>query len=270
MAGEPRFAVLAKVEHNWHVLKECDEEFRSDKEIVLIAVEQSDYAFKLAADELKRDRDTVLEAVQINWSCLRYAADELKEDREIVLKAMEKEMEVIEMETCRSLRRSSGVLMLASEKIRADREFMLTVMDLDGYLLRYAAEKLRGDPAIVLQACSRSFQPLIYATNELLLDTTFAQDAKSHGYILKIHMLSGRYVCAFLPREGHSLIVDSYEAVTTHRVIRWACQVLDLNRTGYETLVHGTESIPFVEPVHNWPGVVEGRVTELLLIVNET
>eukprot|EP00971_Amphidinium_carterae_P245336 4872142-Amphidinium_carterae.2 len=71
MAGEPRFAVLAKVEHNLHVLKECDEEFRADKEIVLIAVEKSVYAFQIAADELKRDRDTVLEAVQINWSCLQ-------------------------------------------------------------------------------------------------------------------------------------------------------------------------------------------------------
>eukprot|EP00971_Amphidinium_carterae_P078837 1559778-Amphidinium_carterae.1 len=71
----------------------------------------------------------------------------------------------------------SAVLTIASDKVKADREMMLGVIEFDACLLRYAANKLKGDPEIVLKACRRSFQPLIYATYELLLDTTFAQDA---------------------------------------------------------------------------------------------
>eukprot|EP00971_Amphidinium_carterae_P288412 5726012-Amphidinium_carterae.1 len=63
----------------------------------------------------------------------------------------------------------------------------------------FASEELKGDWAIVLKAMEQDGCALVYASDELLLDSAFASDAKKQGIILKLSLLSGRYTCQFIP-----------------------------------------------------------------------
>eukprot|EP00971_Amphidinium_carterae_P148006 2933638-Amphidinium_carterae.2 len=64
----------------------------------------------------------------------------------------------------------SAVLSIAFDKVKADREMMLAVVERDGCLLRYAAKNLTQDRKLVLRACTQHFQAIMYASYKLLLD----------------------------------------------------------------------------------------------------
>eukprot|EP00971_Amphidinium_carterae_P053461 1053309-Amphidinium_carterae.1 len=123
------------------------------------------------------DRKIVLTAAQPNGHALECASEALRADREVVLSVV---------------RQNGYALKYASETLRADREIALAAVRKDGCALYYASEALSGDREVVLAAAQQDGGALQYAADELLEDATFAKEAKSLFYLLKLTMLSGR------------------------------------------------------------------------------
>ena len=64
-------------------MEHASDEFKADKEVVLVAVAQNGNALEHASDELKADKEVVLAAVTQRGNALSYASDELKGDKEV-------------------------------------------------------------------------------------------------------------------------------------------------------------------------------------------
>eukprot|EP00971_Amphidinium_carterae_P045870 902422-Amphidinium_carterae.1 len=105
---ESRELVLQAVKKRWDSLREVDEVWKSDREVVLAAVrEHMGCALEFAAEALKGDREIVLAAVQESGQSLKHASEALRGDRDVVLAALQ----------------SKGTaLIYATEALRADRE----------------------------------------------------------------------------------------------------------------------------------------------------
>jgi len=111
----------------------------------------------------------------------------------------------------------------------------------------------------MLAAVQQSRGAIHYASEELLLDGTFAPEAKEDYYIVKISLLSGR-----------SAVVLSEGLGNAEGFIRdWCCSRLGITSSGTEALVHGTEVVPAWALVGTWPGLrPRGEVSEYQLIVS--
>eukprot|EP00971_Amphidinium_carterae_P144357 2861075-Amphidinium_carterae.1 len=102
---------------------------------------------------------------------------------------------------------------------------------------------------------------LTFAADALLLDSTFASEAKKQGFILKVSLLSGRYACQF---------VQFVEEVTGNNVLSFACEALGIERRGAEVLVSGADVIPLDALVRDWPGLRPlGDISEFQLVVHQ-
>eukprot|EP00971_Amphidinium_carterae_P110818 2195207-Amphidinium_carterae.1 len=219
------------------------------REIVLEAVEKNGLALEFAAEELRGDRAVVLKAVEHDGRALLYAAEELQRDRAIVLAAVEQDWRALEF---------------AAEELLGDRTIVLAAVEQDWHALQAAAEELQEDRAIVLAVVERDWLALQYVADVLLLDSTFASDAKKQGFILKITMLSGRYTCQFVP------FVDAQFSFTANIALLNACAALGIKRNGVEVLVKGAEVIPLDAAVQDWPGLSPlGDISEFQLVVRQ-
>eukprot|EP00971_Amphidinium_carterae_P274136 5440586-Amphidinium_carterae.1 len=69
---------------------------------------------------------------------------------------------------------------------------VLAAVQRNGTALKFAAMECKADRGIVLAAAQQNPEALTFAAEELLLDSTFAPEAKQHFYMLQISMLSGR------------------------------------------------------------------------------
>ena len=67
-----------------NILEYANDEFLTDKKLVLEIVKNNVLALKYSSKVLQADRDIVLEAVKNNGYSLKYASDTIKNDREIV------------------------------------------------------------------------------------------------------------------------------------------------------------------------------------------
>eukprot|EP00971_Amphidinium_carterae_P282605 5610415-Amphidinium_carterae.1 len=86
---------------------------------------------------------------------------------------------------------------------------------------------------------------LQWAANELIEDPTFATEAKSNRYLLKLTMLSGR-----------STVVAAEDDDYVELVLDKARERLGLPDDGATMEVwHGSESVPDDEVVQDWPGI---------------
>eukprot|EP00971_Amphidinium_carterae_P148862 2951063-Amphidinium_carterae.1 len=100
----------------------------------------------------------------------------------------------------------------------------------NGRALGCAAEEYKADRAVVLAAVMQNGYAMQFASDELLLESTFAPKAKQCYYILKVSMLSGR--CT---------VVCACDQENTEAIVKECCGRLGMDRSGKEALVHGTE-----------------------------
>eukprot|EP00971_Amphidinium_carterae_P254482 5052185-Amphidinium_carterae.1 len=173
---------------------------------------------------------------------LQYAAESCRSDHEIVLAAV---------------RQDGFALHFAAESCKNDREIVLAAVQQNGCALEDAAESCRSDRGIVLAAVQNHIIGLLFASDALLEDTSFAADAKKEVYILRISLMSGRSTC-----------VPAIQDEVTETVIDWACERLALPRSGSERLLQGTSVVPAGTFLQDWPGSLRlGEVTDYQLIV---
>jgi len=246
-----REKVLAALNHSGHVLKYVPEELKSDRELVLAAVQQSGYALKFAADECKRDRALVLAAIKKDGGALHYAAEECRREKEIVLVAVKQD---------------GTALRFAADECKIDHEIVLAAVKQDGTALKFAASGCKSDHDIVLAAMSGgNLGVLQYASEELLLDGNFVRDEKERCFILKVSLLSGRYL--YLVVDAECPLFDPF-IEPVHNVIESCLVEFGLEETGTEGLVHGDVVVPAGKEMAQWPGMKPlGQISEYQLVM---
>eukprot|EP00971_Amphidinium_carterae_P018333 361640-Amphidinium_carterae.1 len=140
---------------------------------------------------------------------------------------------------------------------------MLAVVLVDGEKLRHVPEQFRDNRAIVAAAVSSRPWALHFASDTLLQDDTFAVEARQSFYFFSVVTLSGRSCCVALEDLGYQ---DPRRIV-----LERACERLQMQRTGKELLLHGSETVPDHNDVQRWPGSpAPGRTVELQLVVQAT
>ena len=87
---------------------------RPSDEILSIIIDITPEKFKNLSDEYKKDREFVLLAVKANGYCFEYADETIKKDREFILEAVSSS--------------NAGVLRHADESFRKDREIVLSAV----------------------------------------------------------------------------------------------------------------------------------------------
>eukprot|EP00971_Amphidinium_carterae_P134332 2661476-Amphidinium_carterae.1 len=123
------------------------------------------------------ERQKVLERVKRFGCSLKRAPVASKCDREIVLAAVNQDALALEY---------------ASEELRQDHEIVLAAVSSNGWALQHALGDCKRDLEIVLAAVNQSAYALNFVAEELLLDSTFATEARGRCYNLKIGLLSGQ------------------------------------------------------------------------------
>mmetsp|Transcript_8279 Transcript_8279/g.14839 ORF Transcript_8279/g.14839 Transcript_8279/m.14839 type:complete len:205 (-) Transcript_8279:135-749(-) len=191
------------------------------------------------------ERQRVLNGVMHHGGTLRDAPEEFKSDREVVLAAVR----------CRG-----PELQHASEHLKRDREVVLAAVQQTGFALKHAAKELKRDREVVLAAMKEVKCALHYAAEELLLDSDFARQTKEECHILKVSLLSGRYVYHL------SKAADIPE--TAEFIVQWCCWQFGLKHQGTEALVHGDVVVPQNAYLANFPGMQPlGQISEYQLVV---
>mmetsp|Transcript_8074 Transcript_8074/g.18898 ORF Transcript_8074/g.18898 Transcript_8074/m.18898 type:complete len:229 (-) Transcript_8074:65-751(-) len=219
-----------------------------ERRTVLEAVKQNrveaNFALAEASEALKRDPEIVLAAVRQNGWALQFAAECCRRDREIVLAAVSTD---------------GRALQYASEECQRDGAIVLAAVTQDGLSLAFTSESWKRDRELVMKAIKQNEFALNFAGEELLLDRTFAKEVKLRWYILKIGILSGRYI---------HCIAAALELQPASRIIRYCCKHFRLAYRGNEVLVHGDALVPHDAEVQNWPGIrQQGEVTEYQLVM---
>eukprot|EP00971_Amphidinium_carterae_P062984 1246502-Amphidinium_carterae.1 len=173
-------------------------------------------ALDFAAEGCRGDREIVLAAIENDSRAFKYAAEHCRGDREVVLAAVQQD---------------ASALQWASESCRGDRDIVLAAVQSDAWeALAFAAEGCRSDREIVLAAVRQDASALEWASDELLVDTSFAIEAKKSHHILKISMMSGRQAIVV---SWMNLDYRGYETeLVTERVLQKCCEKLGVSSTG--------------------------------------
>eukprot|EP00971_Amphidinium_carterae_P183703 3646640-Amphidinium_carterae.1 len=173
----------------------------------------------------------------------KFAAEECKADRAIVLAAVQQ---------------NGRALQFAAEECKGDRSMVLAAVQQNGDALNCSAEGCKADRAMVLAAVQQNPPAICSASDELLLDSTFAPKAKQPWYILKVSMLSGRSI----------VVMASGDEGWAYHILERCCSRLQIQKTATPTLLHGTEVVPATVQVRSWPGLrPKGEVSEYQLVV---
>jgi hypothetical protein len=171
---EPKESMVDKwkkhLKENGRELKYAPYWVRSDKALVLDAVGNDGKALRYASDALRNDKEVVCAAaVSAEFKALLYASDDLKNDPDLFLTLM------------RHDRSGACLFKYASQRLRSDKKFVLDIVGIKGYCLKYVSERLRDDEDVVdtavncdkrllLISAKTSSYPLLEASKRLKND----------------------------------------------------------------------------------------------------
>ena len=113
-----------------------------EKSQILEIVCKDGWELQNLEDQWKSDKEVVLAAVQSEWPsghALEFASDELKKDKQFILAAIQK---------------VGWALQYADTELRKDKEVVLVAVKQDGWALKYADEKFKKDKEIVFEAAN--------------------------------------------------------------------------------------------------------------------
>ncbi len=137
-------AAIELVRGNGKALKDLSDFLRGDKQVVMVAVEQTGFALEFATKELRDDEEVVFKALECyndleSENVFRFASDRLKNDRNFIL---------------RSLSENGFVLEFVPEHFRDDEEVVLTAITSIDYssALHDASIRLKADRDFILKA----------------------------------------------------------------------------------------------------------------------
>jgi len=160
--------VITAVKHHGYALQYAPEQLQNDKDVVIAAitaVDQYSNTLQYASEELRNDKDVVITAVGHNGAALQYASERLRDDKEVAMAA---------------LINSTEAFKDVSERLRSDKEFILHAIgqkdvdavddDLDSYISDNIPEKLKADKNFVLEMVKVNGMVLGCVSDELKVD----------------------------------------------------------------------------------------------------
>ena len=166
--NDKNLVITAVKHHGGSPLQYASEQLRNDKDVVIAAitaVDQYHSTFQYASEELQNDKDVVITAVSHNGDALQYASEELQNDKDVAMAA---------------LINSTGAFKYVSERLRSDKEFILHAIgqkdvdavddDLDSYISDNIPEKLKADKDFVLEMVKVNGMVLGCVADELKVD----------------------------------------------------------------------------------------------------
>eukprot|EP00929_Paragymnodinium_shiwhaense_P013429 TRINITY_DN121283_c0_g1_i1.p1 TRINITY_DN121283_c0_g1~~TRINITY_DN121283_c0_g1_i1.p1 ORF type:complete len:434 (+),score=39.35 TRINITY_DN121283_c0_g1_i1:84-1385(+) len=178
--------MLTMVRENGSRLQYTSEALRSDHELVGEAVRSCGSALQHASPELRADRDIVMAAMEDRRDnnrgetfALRYASDELRHDMSLVLRALKLDPSIIRCNWFPIDIKANREFMLtimhenctwfqfAAPALKADHDIALAAVSKDPFLLRFADPALKKDYELVLAAMRVNNDALRYADKEL-------------------------------------------------------------------------------------------------------
>jgi len=135
-----RSVVLAAVTKNGYAFRDAADTLKANKDFVVRAVVAGDgYALQCATNTLKANKEVVLAAVRQNGRALQWAADTMKADKDVVLEAVTK---------------CSSAMEYASKDapMWSDKDFVLSLVQINGAWLKYAKDGLNQDEDLLRAA----------------------------------------------------------------------------------------------------------------------
>eukprot|EP00929_Paragymnodinium_shiwhaense_P067321 TRINITY_DN33898_c0_g1_i1.p1 TRINITY_DN33898_c0_g1~~TRINITY_DN33898_c0_g1_i1.p1 ORF type:complete len:585 (-),score=182.07 TRINITY_DN33898_c0_g1_i1:220-1974(-) len=151
-----RAEIFELVGGSWTALRDQEEKYRDDKDIVLQAVQHDGGALQFASERLRGDRDIVYQAVCQSGTALGAASKELRGDARIVLEAVSRDGWALQFASeelrankdvvLAAVQNRGGALQRASEELRKDKEVVLAAVAQDGWAFEFADESLKGTP----------------------------------------------------------------------------------------------------------------------------
>jgi hypothetical protein len=154
--------------HGGYALQYASEQLQNDKDVVIAAitaVDQYYYTFQYASEQLRNDKDVVITAVGHNGNALQYASEELQNDKDVAMAALINSTEAFEY---------------VSERLQSDKEFILHAIgqkdvdavgdDLDSYISDNIPEKLKADKDFVLEMVKVNGMVLGCVSDKLKVD----------------------------------------------------------------------------------------------------
>jgi hypothetical protein len=157
--------IMTAVDNYGNALEYASEQLQNDKDVVIAAVRNNGDALEYASEELQNDKDVVITAVRTNGDALQYASEELQNDKDVAMAALINSTEAFEY---------------VSERLQSDKEFILHAIgqkdedavddDLDSYISDNIPEKLKADKDFVLQMVNVNGMVLGCVSDELKVD----------------------------------------------------------------------------------------------------
>jgi hypothetical protein len=157
--------VITAVKHHGYALQYAPEQLQNDKDVVIAAVRNYGNALEYASEQLRNDKDVVITAVRTNGDALQYASEELQNDKDVAMAALINSTEAFEY---------------VSERLQSDKEFILHAIgqkdddavddDLDSYISDNIPEKLKADKDFVLEMVKVNGMVLGCLSDELKVD----------------------------------------------------------------------------------------------------
>jgi len=133
---------------------------QSNKFFVLCSVNANGNNLRNTSMRFKDDEDVVIAAIKDRAESILYASERVKKNKKILLMAIKKNPKLFKL------------LTVSQEKLRNDKDFVLSVIKIDAMLLEFASEKLRDDKHIVFSAIKRDSPSIRYASSRLRKDST--------------------------------------------------------------------------------------------------
>jgi len=164
------------------VFQFCPEEMRSNKEIVISAVSHIGISLEFASEELKADRDIVTAAITNDANAFSFIAHSLKSDPDIYRIYIGK----------LDVKWDTNTLEYLSEVLKGNKEFIKSLVSLNGFVLKDLSQEFKNDKEIVMSAINQNGGALKYASQELKADKEIVISAVSNPNIKDIYGNPGR------------------------------------------------------------------------------
>lgn len=181
-----RVEVFMGILRDYYKLKNVDDEFKKDREVVLLALKRGGFssdALEYADDSLKKNKEIVLTAVKISGTAIKFAHEELKKDKEIVLEALKNDIDAskyidksllsdqyLMLEVLKS---NCYALEFLTPQYKKDKQLVLSLVKRNGLILNYADDCLKKDKELVLAAVKQDLDAFQFADACLKKDREF-------------------------------------------------------------------------------------------------
>ena len=161
---EDKEVVMAAVAQDGVSLRHATRRFKAEKDVVMTAVAQSGRALQFASESLKANKEVVTAAVAQCGLALQHADERLRANKQVVLAAV--------AQAGRALQYASSKTgsWFGASNLRADKSVVVAAINQDARSFAYASDKLKANKEFVMEVVALHDGALVHASEELKAD----------------------------------------------------------------------------------------------------